>query len=86
MGLDSVELVMEWERFFEISFTDEDASQIHTVGDATDFVTRTLAELGRPRPREVVFEQVCAITCVQCGTTRDQLTESTSFVHDLGID
>ncbi len=86
MGLDSVELVMEIEEFFEISIPDEDAATMRTVGDVTNYVTQALADLGRPRPREVVFEQVCGVTCEQCGTTRDQLTEDTSFVNDLGID
>jgi len=86
MGLDSVELVMEFENFFGITIADEDAAELMTVGEVVTHVTRALADRGRPRPREVVFEQVCEITCMQCGTTRDQLSERTSFVNDLGID
>lgn len=86
MGLDSVELVMEFEEQFGIDIPDADAEKLQTVGDVTDYVTTRLAAEGRPRAREDVLVLVMVITCDQCGTTLDELTESTSFVNDLGID
>lgn len=86
MGLDSVELVMEWEDEFEIDIPDEAAGTMRSIGDVTDWITAHLAAIGRPMARALVLEKVCAITCVQCGTTRDQLTETTRFIDDLGID
>lgn len=86
MGLDSVELVMEFEDFFEIDIPNEVAEKLQTVGDVTDYVHARLAVDGRPRDREAVLAMVCVITCDQCGTTLDCVTEQTSFVKDLGID
>jgi acyl carrier protein len=86
VGLDSVELVMEFEEVFEIAIPDADAAKLFTVGDVTNYVTARLAAEGRPRDRDSVYSMVCIITCEQCGTTLDQLSEETSFINDLGID
>ena len=38
-SLDTVELIMEFEKEFEISIPDEDAEKIVTVGDAVEYLT-----------------------------------------------
>jgi len=38
-SLDTVELIMEFEKEFDISIPDEDAEKILTVGAAVDYVT-----------------------------------------------
>ena len=38
-SLDTVELIMEFEKEFDITIPDEDAEQIGTVGDAVDYVS-----------------------------------------------
>lgn len=86
MGLDSVELVMAFEEWFEIDIPNEVAERLVTIGDVTDHVTARLQAAGRPRDREAVLAMVCVITCDQLGTTLDELDESTRFVEDLGID
>jgi acyl carrier protein len=37
-SLDTVELIMEFEKEFDISIPDEDAEDIATVGDAIDYI------------------------------------------------
>ena len=37
-SLDTVELIMEFEKEFDLTIPDEDAEQIATVGDAIDYV------------------------------------------------
>ena len=37
-SLDTVELIMEFEKEFNISIPDEDAEKISTVGDAIDYL------------------------------------------------
>lgn len=37
-SLDTVELIMEFEKEFDISIPDEDAEKIATVGDAVNFI------------------------------------------------
>lgn len=47
MGLDSlafVEIQLAMEQDYGVSVSDEDAENIHTVGEAIDFVNRRLAE------------------------------------------
>ena len=38
-SLDTVELIMEFEKEFEVTIPDEDAEQISTVGDAISYLT-----------------------------------------------
>jgi len=43
-SLDTVELIMEFEKVFDISIPDDDAEQIATVGDAVAYIKRGLAD------------------------------------------
>ena len=38
-SLDTVELIMEFEKEFDLTIPDEDAEKIATVGDAVTFIT-----------------------------------------------
>lgn len=42
-SLDTVELIMEFEKEFEVSIPDEDAEKITTVGDAIDYLSEKSA-------------------------------------------
>ena len=42
-SLDTVELIMEFEKEFDMTIPDEDAEQIATVGDAVDYVEKNKA-------------------------------------------
>jgi len=41
-SLDTVELVMEFEKEFDLTIADEDAEKITTVGDAIAYITNNL--------------------------------------------
>ena len=41
-SLDTVELIMEFEKEFNISIPDEEAEKIATVGDAVDFLEKNV--------------------------------------------
>jgi len=43
-SLDTVELIMEFEKEFELSIPDEDAEKIVTVGDAIDYLSNNKKE------------------------------------------
>ncbi len=43
-SIDLVELIMEFEREFDISIPDEKAEEIQTVGDAVKFLEENLSE------------------------------------------
>ncbi|MBE0642767.1 MAG: acyl carrier protein [Bacteroidetes bacterium] len=42
-SLDTVELVMEFEKEFDLTIADEDAEKITTVGDAIKYISENLA-------------------------------------------
>jgi acyl carrier protein len=42
-SLDTVELIMEFEKEFDITIPDEDAEKIATVGDALDYLKQETA-------------------------------------------
>ncbi len=42
-SLDTVELIMEFEKEFDIAIPDEEAEKIETVGDAVSFLTSAKA-------------------------------------------
>ena len=42
-SLDTVELIMEFEKEFDLTIPDEDAEQIGTVGDAITYLTEKAA-------------------------------------------
>ncbi len=43
-SLDTVELIMEFEKEFNISIPDEDAEKIQTVGDAIEYIKKQVAD------------------------------------------
>ncbi|PSQ90054.1 MAG: acyl carrier protein [Bacteroidetes bacterium QS_8_64_10] len=43
-SLDTVELIMEFEKEFDITIPDEDAEQIATVGDAIDYLEQETSQ------------------------------------------
>jgi len=42
-SLDTVELIMEFEKEFDLTISDEDAEQIATVGDAVEYLSENAA-------------------------------------------
>ncbi|MBQ0119069.1 MAG: acyl carrier protein [Paludibacteraceae bacterium] len=42
-SLDTVELIMEFEKEFNVTIPDEDTQKISTVGDAVAYIEKTLA-------------------------------------------
>ena len=43
-SLDTVELVMELEDEFDLTIPDEDAEKLKTVGEAIDYIQKSLSE------------------------------------------
>jgi len=59
MGLDSIELVMEVEKYFGISIPDQEAEKIYTVQSMVDIVARHLNVIDNDtKLRDKVFERV----------------------------
>jgi acyl carrier protein len=47
-SLDVVELIMDFEKEFNISIPDEQAEKIETVGQAVEYIDKAIGQLERP--------------------------------------
>jgi acyl carrier protein len=75
MGLDTVELVMEFEDEFEISIPDDDAERIQTLGDTFDYIMRRLGERMPPGvcPSAHAFYHLRRELQRECGVERERV-------------
>lgn len=61
MGLDSVELVMEWEGFFQIKIPDLEASKMAKVADAVNYISKHVNYIDRGTDiRDIVLKDLTA--------------------------
>lgn len=47
MGLDSVELLMEWEKFFPINIPDQEAEKMETIAEAVTYISNNITFVDR---------------------------------------
>jgi len=81
MGLDTVELVLEFEEKFGVEIPNAIAETMVTPRVVRDFIVPEYQRLGRPADPEDIFERIRDITVHVSGITLD-----TAFVEDLGLD
>lgn len=87
MGLDTVELVLAVEDIFAIEIPNEKAEKLATVGALHEFIVAELIRLERPNVnREIVYDILRNVICMQLGVKADQVTPSARFVQDLHAD
>ena len=84
VGLDSVELVMEFEEVFGINIPDDVAERMLTIGDVAVFMTRMTAAPIKPIDPDVL-RRVIDIVCDQLGVAPEGLSPATRFVKDLDV-
>jgi acyl carrier protein len=85
MGLDSVEIVMEAERLFNIELPDEAVSEIYTFGAFVDCVYGTTLALGRKITRRETEETLKKMVADHLGIKPDVIKFESRFVDDLGM-
>ena len=82
MGLELVEMVYRVEEEFDITMSDEDSYRIRTPRDLIDYL------MGRPelanRSRDTVAESVWQIVEDEIGILRNDFTEDSRFIEDMG--
>jgi acyl carrier protein len=85
MGLDTVELVMAFEKAFGIRIEDADAEKMRTPGDVTDYVLSKLPG-DTSWDSKSVLERIKDISVEQLGVSRNEVVRDARFVEDLGAD
>jgi acyl carrier protein len=86
MGLDSVELVMDFEKAFEIEIPDSIATHMRTPRDVQKFVLEEYARLGRAADAEAVFRKIQELTKRITNIDTEKIGLDSDFVNDLGLD
>jgi len=87
MGLDTVELVMAVEEYFDIEIPDDIASTLDTVGLLHKFVVSQLQRKRLlPVDEAAVFAELRDLICEQTGIKPERIVSDAYFVKDLRLD
>jgi acyl carrier protein len=87
MGLDTVELILSAEELFDIVITDEDASEVITVGDFHSLIVRQLRAANRPSVNDsIVMDQLRTLICHHLAVKPSEVTPGARFREDLRAD
>jgi len=86
LGLDTVEIVMDFEKEFEIEISDDAATEMMTLRDVRDFVLAEYQRLGRPADPEEIFHRIRAVTTKFTTIKPEKIGLDTRFIDDLGLD
>ncbi len=86
MGLDTVELILAFEKEFEIEIENSQAVTLRTPGQAIEWIALELETLGRPLPKEVIAFAVKTITLRLSGVAERFYREDARFVDDFCMD
>lgn len=85
MGLDTVELIVEIEKSFDISIPDEDAERIATVGQLADYIYKN-QKPGYKIEKKEIDDIVIHLLSNLVGLPKEEIQLHHSFTGDLGMD
>ncbi|HWB28699.1 MAG TPA: hypothetical protein VG738_24670 [Chitinophagaceae bacterium] len=85
MGLDTVELVVEIEKTFDISIANDIAAKVTTVADFYNVVEKYVEE-GNNYTREEIVRAVNSIVANFTRLPLDEITPGKRICEDLGLD
>ena len=86
MGLDTVELVMDFEEAFGVQISNSAAVKMETPRHVRDFVIAEYARSGRQADPNAIFEKIRELTAEIANLKVEDVTLDSRFVHDLGLD
>jgi len=86
MGLDTVEIVMDFEKEFEIEISDDAAGKMMTLRDVRDFVLMEYQRLGRPANPDEIFHRIRTVTANFTTIKPEKIGLDARFIDDLGLD
>jgi acyl carrier protein len=85
MGLDSVEIVMEAERLFNIELPDSKVEKILTFGEFTDCVFEACVALGRNVEHQDVANTLRNMISEHLSISKQEIRPESRLVDDLGM-
>jgi len=86
MGLDTVELIIEIERHFDIHIEDEEAEKLNTVQSIINHVKEKLEIDNRELKLEIITKHVINIVSNKAGIDKQKIKLTNSITQDLGLD
>lgn len=87
MGLDTVELIINMEKHFDIAIPDQEAGQIYTVQDIVNCVySKISARPEKTMDMKEIEETVIRIVSESSGIPAHEIRLSHSITDDLGMD
>jgi acyl carrier protein len=86
MGLDTVELILQLEKEFDIDILDEDAVAIQTVGNLADYLETRTRGLDTQVSKELALGRLKEILEKEYGVEERKINATSRFVSDLGLD
>lgn len=85
MGLDTVELIVEIEKSFDISIPDEVAERISTVGQLAHYIYEN-QKPGYKIEKKEIDDIVIHVLSTLVGLPKEEIQLHHSFTNDLGMD
>ena len=86
MGMDTVEIVVDFEKEFKIEISDDAAVKMVTLRDVREFVLAEYQRLGRPVDPDEIFQRIRAVTANFTTVKLEKIGLDTRFIDDLGLD
>ena len=86
MGLDTVEFVLEAEKHFGVSISDEAAAKTETVGQFVQLIYDLRDKTSKPLAHDEVCRQVQSIIVEQFAIPVEKIVLTARFIEDLGLD
>ncbi len=86
MGLDSVELILDIEKAFEIEITNEEAATLRTIGDIQALLRLKRGVGAGTREDQAQWMRLRAVIIESRGVSFDLIVPEAEITRDLGID
>lgn len=86
MGLDSVELILDIEKAFEIAITNEEAATLLTVGDIQSLLRQKRGVRAGTRADDAQWMRLRAVIIESRSVPIDLIVPEAEITRDLGID
>lgn len=90
MGLDSVELVLEFEEKFGIEIPDKDAEMLVTAGQIHSYICQKLEAQAtnspEPLSKQDIWDVLVKIIAEQLGIEKNIIKPDSHLVNDFGLD